>query len=251
MKGWVSIYRSVWDHWIWEDPKKFKWWVDLILMANHQPKKIMINNQLITIERGERHTSEAQLAARWGVSRNTVRKFLNLLESDNMIETTKSRQKGTTYKIVNYSLYQDNSEEKKHQNEQQAEQQSEHQKDNELNNELNINNNDNKFNNENNENKSNIPFEEIVSYLNEKANRNYRHTTNKNQSLIKARWNEGFNLDDFKKVVDNKVNEWEGSDMSKYLRPETLFGPKFEGYLNQKQAYEPTPTDDRYSNLPF
>lgn len=96
-----------------------------------------------------------------------------------------------------------------------------------------------------------IPFKEVIDYLNSKANRNYKYTTNKNQSLIKARWSEGFNLDDFKKVIDNKVNEWEGSDMSKYLRPETLFGPKFEGYLNQKQAYETTPTDDRYSNLPF
>ena len=48
------------------------------------------------------------------------------------------------------------------------------------------------------------------------------------------RTDEGFTLDDFKQVVNNKVAEWKGTDMEKYLRPETLFGTKFEGYLNQE-----------------
>ena len=46
---------------------------------------------------------------------------------------------------------------------------------------------------------------------------------------------EGFTKEDFIKVIDNKVNEWLGTDMERYLRPETLFGIKFEGYLNQKK----------------
>lgn len=75
----------------------------------------------------------------------------------------------------------------------------------------------------------------IIYYLNEKAKTNYKPTTYKTKSLIKARMNEGFNEDDFKKVIDNKVQEWIGTDMEKYLRPETLFGNKFEGYLNQKR----------------
>lgn len=80
-----------------------------------------------------------------------------------------------------------------------------------------------------------IPYSEIVSYLNQKAERNYKDSTSKTKSLINARWNEGFSLDDFKKVVDNKVLEWKGNaEMSNYLRPETLFGTKFESYLNQK-----------------
>jgi uncharacterized phage protein (TIGR02220 family)/predicted phage replisome organizer len=80
-----------------------------------------------------------------------------------------------------------------------------------------------------------IPFQEIVEYLNEKAETKYRHTGKKTQTLIKARYSEGFNLDDFKKVIDIKVNEWlNDKSMNKYLRPETLFGTKFESYLNQK-----------------
>ena len=74
----------------------------------------------------------------------------------------------------------------------------------------------------------------IVEYLNSKANTNYKTTTRKTNELIKARINEGFTLDDFKKVIDNKTSDWKGTDYEKFLRPETLFGNKFEGYLNQK-----------------
>src|SRR5699024_1417113 len=75
---------------------------------------------------------------------------------------------------------------------------------------------------------------EIVSYLNDAAGKNYRHTTNKTKALINARVNEGFTVDDFKNVIDKKVKDWkEDSKMNRYLRPETLFGSKFEGYLNE------------------
>lgn len=79
-----------------------------------------------------------------------------------------------------------------------------------------------------------IPFSEIIDYLNEKANTNYRHTTQKTKTLIKARYKEGFNIQDFKVVIDKKCIDWlHDKDMKKYLRPETLFGTKFESYLNQ------------------
>lgn len=80
-----------------------------------------------------------------------------------------------------------------------------------------------------------IPYKEIIDYLNEKTGSQFRNTTKKTQTLIKARFAEGFNLDDFKKVIDTKATEWlNDSKMSKFLRPETLFGTKFESYLNQK-----------------
>lgn len=77
-------------------------------------------------------------------------------------------------------------------------------------------------------------YTSVISYLNEKAGTKYRATTPKTQALIRAREREGFTLDDFKAVIDKKCAEWMGRDMEKYLRPETLFGPKFEGYLNEK-----------------
>ena len=79
-------------------------------------------------------------------------------------------------------------------------------------------------------------YKTIVSYLNEKAGTNYRHTTAKTRTAIHARLAEGFTVDDFKTVVDKKCADWIGSEYEKYLRPETLFGTKFEGYLNAKQS---------------
>lgn len=79
-----------------------------------------------------------------------------------------------------------------------------------------------------------IPYEEIVEYLNLKIGSKYRSSTQATQRLIKARFNEGFDLEDFKQVIDNKASDWfNDKKMSEYLRPQTLFGTKFESYLNQ------------------
>ncbi|EKD7140213.1 DnaD domain-containing protein, partial [Listeria innocua] len=109
--GWIKIYRSLQEHWIWEDEKYLKWWLDLLLLANHQDRDILINGELITIKRGQKHTSELWLSNRWNADRKQVRKFLELLKKNDMITITKSRQKGTTYEISNYNDFQGISEE--------------------------------------------------------------------------------------------------------------------------------------------
>ena len=87
------------------------------------------------------------------------------------------------------------------------------------------------------EEKCEIPYVEIIDYLNLKTKSHYKYNTNKTRGCIKARWQEGFRLDDFKKVIDNKSKEWLGDPKyENYLRPETLFGNKFEGYLNSKST---------------
>ena len=87
----------------------------------------------------------------------------------------------------------------------------------------------------NTDKKSNIPYSEIIDYLNQKISSSYKHTTKSTRGLIEKRYNEGFTLEDFKQVIDNKTAEWlNDPNMNKYLRPETLFGNKFESYLNQK-----------------
>lgn len=79
-----------------------------------------------------------------------------------------------------------------------------------------------------------IPYEKIVDYLNIKTNSHYRPTSKATRRLIKARYNEGFTDTDFKTVIDKKCTEWlQDANMAQYLRPETLFGTKFEAYLNQ------------------
>lgn len=82
-----------------------------------------------------------------------------------------------------------------------------------------------------------VPVKEIVGYLNKKTGCCYRVDTTKTQSLIKARFREGFTLDDFRMVIDRQVEDWlNNPEMVKYLRPETLFGNKFEGYLQVCKA---------------
>ena len=96
-----------------------------------------------------------------------------------------------------------------------------------------------------------IPYKEITEYLNNRTGANYRHTTNKTKDLIKARYNEGFTLDDFKIVIDKKCVEWMNTDMQKYLRPETLFGTKFESYLNQQVKERTITTKDIQDKIDF
>ena len=79
-----------------------------------------------------------------------------------------------------------------------------------------------------------IPYQEIIEHLNNTCGKRYTHTGKSTRKLIRARWNDGFRLDDFKKVIDTKSRDWlKNKDMNKYLRPETLFGTKFETYLNE------------------
>lgn len=101
--------------------------------------------------------------------------------------------------------------------------------------------NEDEIDNENNieiiNDKEKISLEEIkgiIDYLNLKTNSHYKYSTDKTKNLIKARINDGFEVNDFKIVIDKKTEEWLGTDFEKFLRPETLFSNKFEGYLNQK-----------------
>lgn len=82
-------------------------------------------------------------------------------------------------------------------------------------------------------------FKSIVDYLNQKTNSNFKATSRITKEKINARLNEGYILDDFIAVIDNKVSEWLGTEFEKFLCPETLFGPKFEKYLNQKRRKTP------------
>lgn len=92
------------------------------------------------------------------------------------------------------------------------------------------------------------PYQEILDYLNGKVGTSYRASSQATQRLIKARSNEGFKVEDFKKVIDIKVAAWKNDPkMSQYLRPATLFGTKFESYLNEPMPNrQPANPYDRY-----
>ena len=75
--------------------------------------------------------------------------------------------------------------------------------------------------------------EDVIVFLNENCGTKYKVSTKATTNLIKSKLKEGFTIDEIKEVITKKKNEWIGTDMEKYLRPQTLFGNKFESYLNQ------------------
>lgn len=78
----------------------------------------------------------------------------------------------------------------------------------------------------------------IIGHLNDKAGTHYKTKAPNTQRHINARLAEGFTVEDFITVIDKKCAEWKGTNMEKYLRPETLFGSKFESYLNAPIEYQ-------------
>ena len=77
------------------------------------------------------------------------------------------------------------------------------------------------------------PYQDIIDYLNEKANKSFKATSKETRRLILARWKDGYTLEDFQRVIDGRVAKWyTDARMQEYLRPMTLFSSKFESYLN-------------------
>ena len=78
------------------------------------------------------------------------------------------------------------------------------------------------------------PYQVIIDYLNERVGSKYRANNKSTQQHINARLKEGYSVEDFKTVIDKMCAKWKGTEYEEYLRPQTLFGTKFEGYLNSK-----------------
>ncbi|MCE6987278.1 conserved phage C-terminal domain-containing protein [Streptococcus suis] len=90
-----------------------------------------------------------------------------------------------------------------------------------------------------------------IAYLNQIAEKRYKFI-DKTKKLLTARFKDGYTLEDFKQVIDVKTAEWKDNpNFSKYLRPETLFGSKFDSYLNQKSKHIRADSGDNFPDLPF
>jgi len=214
MKGWVSFHRQIMK-WEWyTDPNTFRLFFHLVLNANHEKA----NWRGVQILRGQLITSSDKLAIELDLSRQKIRTSLKKLESTKEI-TIETTNKYTRITVDRYDFYQDDA--RKATNKLTINQPSNNQQ-------VTTNNNDN--------NDNNVIIKDIVGYLNTVLNSKYKHNTNKTKTAITARINEGYTEDDFKKVIDIKYAEWNNTTMAKFLRPETLFGTKFESYLNQKSG---------------
>jgi len=250
--GWILLHRNLYNNWVWKDKpfSKGQAWIDILMMVNHSDEKILFNKELVEVKRGQRVTSEVKLSDRWGWSRTKVRNFLETLEKENMIKVDKKNKRRTRLEVCNYNEYQTLEEIKKQQknNRKTTEKQQKN-----INNECKRTKKNDKEVKEVKdhspaEEKPDIPYKKIVDYLNEKAERSFNHKTDNTQKLIRGRFDDGYKIKDFIEVIDKKTQDWlhknNDKDMSKYLRPDTLFRPaNFENYLN-----EPWPNNNSNNN---
>jgi len=242
-KGAFQVSREIFENEIWTDVVKFR--IFFYILGNAVFSKEGVMQAGIRIERGQYLRSlrnlQDDLSYREGrgnavkkIPLETLRRRIKSLEKEGRI-TIKSTEYGTLFTVVNYALYQSLDNYKKESMGQRWDSNGTamgQQWDN------------NKNVKECSKNEKNEYIVEIINYLNNATGKNYRHTTKKTRSLINARIKEGFAVDDFKKVIDTKNTEWKHNQkMQKFLRPETLFGTKFESYLNQNNN---STVDDGY-----
>lgn len=205
-------------------------WIRLLVLAGKTN-----DDGLIYIQRNMPY-SEEMLATLFGKNVNTVRLALKTLAGFNMIDLSNDG----LIAISNWEKHQnvEGMEKVREQNRLRAKKHYEKKKNSNVSLTLgvtqpNATDIDKELDKERDIDKEKIPYSDIIKYLNEATSKSFK-VTQKWKDLIKARWNEGQRLDDFKKVIDVKTNQWlNNQEMNKYLRPATLFGNKFDDYLNE------------------
>lgn len=107
--GWIKLNRQITEHWMWtaEPFSHGQAWIDLLLLANYEDKKMPYKGKIIICKRGDVNISFSALAQRWKWHRTTVRRFLDTLASDGMV-TINATTKRTIVTIVNYDKFQCN-----------------------------------------------------------------------------------------------------------------------------------------------
>ena len=229
MSGVFQIDRVIFDNKIWNNVAEFRVFFYIVGNAIWKDEGVWYGN--VHVKRGQYLRSYRNLREDLMYMENNAIKYYSLSYikkiTDKLVEDGRLRKEetelGTLFTVVNYSLYQgfnrfkdDNREQRKNAERTEQEQ-----------------NKNNKKKDKKVKNDKNV-YKDIVEYLNQKCNKNFRHSTKATQRFIDARLNEGFTLDDFKKVIDIKSSQWLGGEMEQYLRPQTLFGTKFESYLNER-----------------
>lgn len=225
-KGYVKLYRDLLTHPVFTDPYLFKLFNYCLLKATHKQRDCLLDNTVVKLEQGQfiwgRKVANEELnyktPPKYKLSEKSWENKLKVLEKLGIV-TRKTTNKYTVVTVVNWAIYQSKDNENYQQDYQEATNR--------------LPTDYQQVTTDKNVKECNKNVKEIVEYLNSKTNKSFKYTTKKTQSLINARFKEGFTVDDFKIVIDKKCSEWlTNDDMNQYLRPETLFGTKFESYLN-------------------
>ena len=230
--GWIKLHRKTLDNpVVMKDPDHLAVWIYLLLEATHVGFPTMFGGEKIMLSPGQLVTGRKKIAEKTGVNEYKTMRVLKLFESEQQIAQLKKRY-GTLITILSWDEYQDVAQQDAQQlhNDCTTTAQQLHTKQ-ECKNVKNAKNVKKEIYSQS--------IEEIVAYFNEVTGKHYKASTPRTRTLIKARLNEHFTVDDFKTVIYKKAKEWKGDPkMEQFIRPETLFGTKFEGYLNQSTAPE-------------
>lgn len=106
MSGWIKLHRQLTQHWIWDNSDYLKWWLDILLEVNHTEQKVLIKGLLFECKRGEKLYSLDTWAKRWKTNKSKVRRFLDLLQKEEMI-VIKNETITTRLTVCKYDSYQD------------------------------------------------------------------------------------------------------------------------------------------------
>jgi len=254
--GWIKLWRKIQNSNMYQNLNAVQRdvMINCLLLANHKPQKWEWQGELFECEPGQFITSLASLqeVCAKDVTTQNIRTAVSKLEKWNFL-TNESTNTGRLITIENWGKYQGSLNETNKANNKEL---TKHQQS--TNKELTTNKNVKNVKNVKNdkevkdhspaEEKPDIPYKKIVDYLNEKAERSFSHKTDNTQKLIRGRFDDGYKIKDFIEVIDKKTQDWlhknNDKDMSKYLRPDTLFRPaNFENYLN-----EPWPNNNSNNN---
>jgi len=216
MDGWVKLHRKITD-WEWyRDINTKVLYLHCLIKANTEDK----NWQGITICRGQFVSSYPNLAEETGLTVGEIRTALDHLKKTEELAVTKY-PKFSLFTVLSFDTYQSFNSQVAG-NSQSI--------DSRLTATKELKNNKNKENN--------IVCSDVITYLNEKAKKQYKENSSATIRMINARLKEGFTVDDFKRVIDFKASQWvNDATMKEYLRPTTLFAPShFENYLNESHS---------------
>lgn len=232
MAGYIKLHRKLLK-WEWySDPNTFRVFMHLLLTASYEENSFRGHK----LKAGQVVCGRKQLAKDLGLSERSVRTALEHLKSTNEI-TIKTTNRFSIITIEKWAMYQSDTDDTDQQTDQQADTQA-------TNNRPATDHTQEIKKLRNKEIKKDIYSRErveIVNYLNEICGTQYRPHTKKTKELIHARLSEGFTVEDFKTVIYRKAKQWiDNPKMCKFLRPETLFSNKFEGYLNEKAPLSAT-----------
>lgn len=227
MSGWIKIHRDINKHWIWQNSDYLRWWIDILLEVNHTDAKVVIKNKIYTCKRGQKLYSLDTWATRWNTNKSKVRRFLNLLQNDAMIEL-KSETQTTRLTVCKYEDYQDfknanetHLKQKRNANEthltpiQECKEEKE-EKENIIN---------------------QINWKMFLHFFNKSTNKNCRVVSDKVKNKINARLKEGYTKEDiFKTIVLGVKDSFHIENNYKYFTLE---------YISRSN------TIDKYSNIEF